>query len=291
MKPLALIGFLLAGLGATAQGFLDLAKVEYQYGLNNANYDDYQALRFSAQYPIVLKNEDVVLTGLAVGGYGLSLDDVTFEPRNIRFNVGYRWKINEQKSLTLITIHRMNGDSYQPNIDNFQFGVIGLYTYRDKPGPMLQFGFYTNTEFVGQFFTPLFGLDWNISPRVRFFGVLPINGTMQVTGTDRFLYGVNFTGVFATYRLEDLGNHYLQENINQLSLYTDLYLTKQLVFNVKLGYRLGSNNRLYRNGDKIDLALNMVKIGDDRTQIDNIKTDGLVISAGLVFRYKIPESE
>ena len=156
---------------------------------------------------------------------------------------------------------------------------------------MLQFGFYTNTEFVGPFFTPLFGLDWEITDKIRFFGVLPINGTLQVKTNERLAYGVHFLGVFASYQLHDQGDLHVQENFIQPSLFGDLYLTKKLVLNLKAGYRIGSNNRVFQNGDKMDLALNLVKVGDDRNEVGHISTDGLIISTGLVFRYQIPETK
>lgn len=290
MRWLLILLLLSLKLATQAQGFLDLAKVEYLQGLQTANYDEFQSLRLTAQTPILLKNEGVIPMGFALGGYHLALDETSFSPRSIRFNIGYRGKLDDEKSWTLMTIHRMNGDAFAIDSDLYQFGLIGLFTYRDKPGPMLQFGFYTNTEFSGQFFTPLFGLDWNITPRIRLFGVLPINGTLQITANDRLLYGFNFLGVFATYKL---GNRdlYLQENFIQPSLYADLYLSRQVVINTKVGYRIGSNNRLFAEGDKVDIALNLVRIGDDRLELENITTNGLMISAGLAFRYAIPEND
>ena len=162
-----------------------------------------------------------------------------------------------------------------------------MYTYKTTEKASFQIGFYANREFLGIVATPLFGIDLKISDRIRFSGVLPASGNIAYKHSKKWFSGLHFLGVFQTYKQPGLGDFYVQRSVNQGSIYTEYYLTKFIVANFKLGYRLGSAYRLFREDDKIDWALNLLKFGDNREEISSISTNQFIISASLKFRFPL----
>lgn len=269
------------------QGFIDLARLDYNYGLDDNRYINYRSLGLNLQVPVLLKNKDALLTGIAIEGTQIRNEALSLKSRNLTFNAGYNKVWRNNKSLIFLTIHRMNGDQFEWRTDNYQLGIVGLYTYKKDENSTLQIGFYTNSEFMGQVVTPLFGVDWKVAPKIRFYGVLPASGTLAIQQNAKWYYGLNFLGIFQTYQQPEMGDFYIQRSINQLSVYSDFYLTKQVVFNIKLGYRAGSGYRLFSSDDKVDWALNVLKFGDNRDELGRIATNGFILTMGLAFRYDL----
>ncbi len=287
MSRLFTIILLTCSWSVLGQGFVDLASFDYFYGLNDQEYTKYNSMGLTLQGPIPLKNKDIVLTGFAIEGAGIERSNTTYQSRNLTFNAGYQKQLTQGRSIVFLTVNRFNGDAFALNSENYQFGLVGLYTYKKTEDNALQIGFYTNSEFMGQIVTPLFGVDWKINPKVRFFGVLPAAGTLSFKQHEKWFYGLHFFGIFQTYKQPDDGAFYLQRSINQLSLFSDFHLTEQLVFNIRVGYRLGSFYKRFAEGDKVDWALNLIKFGDDRTELDSITTNGLMLTMGLRFRFNL----
>lgn len=276
-----------APLWLGAQGFIDIARLDATRGLMGNDYDELNGLNFATQIPILLSSGDAILTGFAMEGAGVEDVFSDYKARNMTLSLGANVSLSEGRPLTVATFHRMNSDQFTVDGSAYQFALVALYTYQKKENAEFRLGFYTNTEFMGQLVTPLFGIDWKISPKVRFYGVLPATGTLSFQQNDNWFIGADFLGVFQTYRQPGDGDFYLQRAVNFLSFFSDYYLTKNIVFNAKVGFLVGSGYKLFEEGDKIDWALNLVKFGDDRTELDRIKTDGLVVKAGLVFRFNL----
>lgn len=276
---------------ATGQGYIDLISVDYNYGLNDDKYDDLSSLGLTLQVPVPLPNQDVILSGFIIESSETSRGTTAFGTRNLTFNGGYQKQFKNDKALLFLTIHRFNGNEFRLNSSYYQLAIASLYTYKKTDNGTYQLGFYTNQEFMGRIITPLFGIDWRIGPRLRFYGVLPASGSLAYLQSKRWFYGLNFIGIFQTYQQEQLNNQYVQRVINQLSLFSNFYITKQIVFETKLGYHIGSGYRSFQEGDKIGWALNVIKFGDNRQELDRISTDGLVFTAGIKFRFDLEPAQ
>ncbi len=287
LKRVFLYVLVLLPVSLSAQGFIDIARLDATRGLMGNDYDELNGLNFALQVPILLPSKDAILTGFSMEGTGVEDAFSDYKARNMTLSLGANVSLGEGRPLTVATFHRMNSDRFTVDGSAYQFALVALYTYQKKENAEFRLGFYTNTEFMGQLVTPLFGIDWKISPKIRFYGVLPATGTLSFQQNDNWYIGADFLGVFQTYRQPSDGNFYLQRAVNLMSIFSDYYLTDNIVFNVKVGFLVGSGYKLFEEGDKIDWALNLVKFGDNRTELDRIKTDGIVAKAGLVFRFNI----
>lgn len=272
-----------------AQGFIDIVRVDATRGIMGKDYEQLSAFNTTVQLPILLSSGDAILTGFAIEAADVESTFSSYKGRVLMLNLGANINVKPDQPLTVLTFQRMSSDAFQFRGDAYQFGLAALYTYKKTENNTLRLGFYGNTEFMGPIVTPLFGLDWEIGPRLRFYGVLPANGTIAYQQSENWFMGLNFIGTFQTYQQPGDGDFYLQRAVNLLSLYSDYYLTKNIVFNAKLGFMIGSGFKRFETGDKIDWALNLIKFGDDRTELDRISIDGFVARAGLIFRFSLED--
>lgn len=279
----------LSGFSLSGQGYIDLLSVEYFEGLNRGNYDRYTSFNTTLQAPIPLPSKDVILSGVILDGADIRDLETEYNIRNVTFNAGFQKQLKDDRSLLLLSINRFNSDQFSLDGNSYQFGFVGLYTYKKTEKASFQLGFYTNREFLGQVTTPLFGIDWKISPKIRFSGVLPAIANLAYRHHDKLVTGIHFMGIFQTYRQPELGNYYVQRSVNQASLYGEYYFTKWLVMNLKVGYRVGSAYRLFREEDKIDWALNVIKFGDNREEISFLSSDQFIITASFKFRLSLED--
>lgn len=271
------------------QGYIDLLSVEYFEGLNKGNYDRYTSFNTTLQAPIPLPSKDVILTGVMLDGADIRDPESEYTIRNVTFNAGFQKQLKNGKSLLILGINRFNSDELAIQGSDYQFGLASLYTYSKKENASYQIGFYTNREFAGVVVTPLFGIDWEISPKIRFSGVLPATANFAYQHNKKLFTGIHFLGIFQTYKQPGLGDFYVQRSVNQGSLYGEYYFTKWLVLNIKMGYRVGSAYRLFREEDKFDWALNVIKFGDEREEVSFISSDQFIVSASLKFRLALED--
>ena len=151
-------------------------------------------------------------------------------------------------STALMAIPRLSSDLSKPlGRNDFQMGGIALATYKKKETLKYSFGAYYNSEFFGDYYIPLLGIDWNISNKWNLFGTLPINLNLE--------YKMNKT-VHAGFALNLLTNSYRIQNKDFLRIddynakfILDIYLMKNQVISLEAGHSLF---RQYRMGNMVN---------------------------------------
>lgn len=117
-----------------------------------------------------------------------------------------------------------------------QLGVAGLAIFQKNKSLTWKLGCYFNNDYFGNFFMPLLGIDWRINQKNTLFGVLPGNLTFEHKVNKILYYGITFKAITNSYR--DEGNRYFRVDDNQLGIFLDAYLTKNIVLNTELGHSL-----------------------------------------------------
>ena len=72
---------------------------------------------------------------------------------------------------------------------------------------------------------------------------------------------------------------------NELFGYLKLNLSKSLSIQTKIGYSIGRSYRVYKETDKITVGSILIKIGDDRQQLNTDFADGFIYQASLLYRF------
>ena len=179
----------------TAQPFEQLATYRYHYHLPSDFNEPQSAmaesfslkqhtLDFLLPIPVTIGNrQSLILTGANYNNFRFlsSTEDQSvnsdFDRLSFRLGMIYQWKHEKHKTLFIgIPTWSTDGKLFDP--DAFQMGGLVLHSYIVKDNLTLKGGLYYNREFFGNFFMPLFGIDWRLPKGWYIFGVLP--GTFNV---------------------------------------------------------------------------------------------------------------
>jgi len=209
-------------------------------------------LYIGSDVPIVLKNKTIILLSPYYEQWSLdSAETENIYPtvKSIAFAGGVIVPFTDSKwSMTFLPLVKTNGEELFGD-NTFQYGGAGLVGYQVKPGQKLRVGVYANKEFFGWFIVPLLGVEWKLNEKDYLFGVLPGRLTFEHKINDRFYSGATFRAPTTSYRL--VNGEYLRLDDQQLSLFVDYYLTKNICVTLEPGFgifrqlRTGIDDRHY----------------------------------------------
>ena len=153
----------------------------------------------------------------------------------VSFPVTWQHQWNSPWKTAFIFIPRLSGDSrYNFSGDRMRYGGAILNTWKRHATLKYKFGIYYNHEFFGPFVLPLLGIDWNITPRLNLFGVLPGSMNLEIKAGKRVHTGLAFRSI-TTSHYSQKGN-YLRVYDNHLRLFLDIYFTKSQVLSIEGGH-------------------------------------------------------
>ena len=187
----------------------------------------------------------------------------------------------------LISVNRFNGNKISPDFDHLQLGGVALWSIKKSDTYTYRLGLYLNPEFFGFFVVPLFGFDWQINSKSRLFGNMPATATFLHQINPRLGTGLYFSGLISSYNQPQIGLFYVQRGFNYLAGFLDYYLTEKLVLQFRPGILIGSKFKMYQEDDQVNWSLSAIKFGDDRTVQSEIDASGLLVQAGVIYRFKV----
>ena len=131
---------------------------------------------------------------------------------------------------------------------SFQAGGFVVVNYKINQKFTVKAGLYYNREAFGNFFMPLGGLEYKVDSTMQIWGTLPGSFFIEKRLKKYWYAGLTFKAVTNSYQL--FNRKYLQVNDNQLSLFSDFYLTKNLVLNAEAGHSLFRRIRVGTTGKR-----------------------------------------
>lgn len=273
--------FFLLPMFSSAQPFIDIANVYYQYSAADKptnNYTVYTSLA-SVSLALPLKiDSDYVLINPVYENFKM-----TFPIRytNREFHVGYipvswlhRW--NAKWKTAFAFIPRVSSQlTNKFSSKDMHWGGAILTTLQKKETLKFKFGLYYNSEFFGPFFMPLLGIDWNVNPKLNIFGVLP--GSMNIEYKFRKMMhaGILFRSLTNSYRTSI--NNSIRVNDNHLKLFLDFYVSKKHVISIEAGHTILRKFKITFRDEGKPVYYNM-----------NV-TDGLLFRIAYAYRVRTDE--
>ena len=276
MPKISVFIFLCVSCQVIAQPFIDIAKINYSYspakGLNHkSNPLKANLISIGVNLPLELKKggDAFIINPFFDHDQGrIATND--FHVMSQGLFLGFlKRNLFEHWDITTAFIVRRNKDVDSKLDHDWQYGGIILTTWRKNNTVSLKLGLYFNKEFFGNYFIPLAGIDWKISPKNNLFGVLPGNLVLEHKINQRFYCGFSFRALTNSYRLRQTvdpclsgdcsARNYLRVDDNQLGAFADFYVYKKFVLTAESGstilrrYRFGlkgntiNNNTDYKN--------------------------------------------
>lgn len=238
---------------------------------------NYEASAFAnLSVPIILKDSSVWITVFDYQSYSINNNYISTDSMPIdRFNLhafilrtGYIHKFSEGRALQVLVIPRVMTDFNTEFSKSFQFGGMMMYEKVKSKTYTYRIGILYNQECFGPYITPIFYLDWSITQKLKFTGLLPIYGKLYLEPSTKLSYGLHFVGLTTSYRVNENNyeNYYVERNSIDLSVFSNIKIWKNVYFEGRVGYSIKKDYALYAEDQKVDLGLPLIYIGDNRTR-------------------------
>lgn len=301
---------LLGQTPAFSQNYVDLANVYWRFSPQNKikgsgltrDFSQYVA---DVKLPVPLNDKNVFIAGLEYqqnqitthSGTDVSNDtssDYTFASSTIQLGVEHKW--NDRSKMLFIGMGRLNTDYTNVTSSHFQLGGLALGTTARSDKFDWKYGLYYNAEFFGSMFVPLFGFNWEINEKWRLKTVLPINLEVSYHPNSWLNTGLRFDGVNGSFCMdsksllsENTGTDrtYLDKADNNVWLFTEFHLGKNVWFHLKGGHSVLRKYRFYESTEKLALKLGPVNVGDDRPVAPNQMENGWSFECRFIYRLPI----
>ncbi|TNE59302.1 MAG: hypothetical protein EP344_09010 [Bacteroidetes bacterium] len=279
-----------------SQNYIDLVRMEYlispvndfQNGSGTTNLESW-VLDITA--PVPLGEKTVLLTGLLFEQKNLRLfpEEPEIAVRTVNVKLGLNRTFSPDWSASLLLLPKASSDLKAIKGDDIQCGAAALATYSKSPSLRFKFGAFYNADLFGPLFSPLFGLylqqrKWELNI------LLPRLVDVNYGLSQKIKVGLRFDGAIRSYNLNGTVrgvSQYLYESNNDLGTYVNGTFGR-INIRAMVGHSVGRLYRTYENGDRMDLAISVIKIGDDRKQLNTDFQDGVFFKLSMLYRLDLP---
>ena len=248
--------------------------------------------------PVVLNEKQIWYNSVNYMQWNVSNDidtpDNIANPINVHgiiLRTGLIQKLSNGNSIQAIFAPRLMTDFSNIDSKHFQFGGTFIYekVYHDRL--KIGYGVLYNQETFGPNVVPLVNLEWKMSERWSMSGLLPIYSKVKYKVNEKLNVGMHHFGLVTSYRLgeEATKNDYIERRSIDLGLFARYNITGGIHIEGRYGYSFGRSYAQYDENEKIDLALPLATIGDNRTQINESSNfnNGTYAHVRLVYAIKL----
>ncbi|MBL1279269.1 MAG: hypothetical protein COA33_003315 [Fluviicola sp.] len=294
--------FVFASALSFSQKWVDLGNVFWRFSPFNSADNSTEQYHFNSitanvKIPLVLSDENLLIIGLehqynsiSAAKISSNFDKIEFSSSMLQFGWEHKW--NKKSKMLFMTLGRLNSDYQSISSSHFQLGGLVLGTTKKSEKFQWKYGIYYNAEFFGPMFVPLFGFNWEINDQWRLKTVIPMNMEVSYFPNERFRTGLFFEGINASYRMgnpDDMNTHYMDKADNNLSLFAEFNLGKNVWFHLKAGYSILREYNYYDNKEKLGMKMGPVNIANDRSEIAPIFNDGWSIETRMIYRLPLKD--
>ena len=280
-----------------SQEFADLFKVNYSKSgktdfENSPETTILSVFRVNTTLPVVLNEKYTIISGVDFSNNNLQLSP-NADYANLystRLKAGLHIKYSEHWSGTYVVLPKLASDYKNLNNDDFYIGGVILLKYNKNKNLSYKYGLYGSTEAFGLNFTPIIGLYYK-SPdsRFEFNSSLPVDFDLNYSISDKAKLGFDYDTYGDSYKLYDgtSSSTYVQNNTLEFSTYyQNNSLHKSFLLRLKMGVSINSFE-VYPVNEKIDLAITLLRFGDNRTQLNVDLSESLFFRIEAIYRFDI----
>ncbi len=200
-------------------------------------------------------------------------------------------KFSNKNSIQAVFIPRLMTDFKNITNKHFQFGGTFIYEKMYHERLKIGYGVLYNQEAFGSNVVPLVNLEWKMSESWSMSGLLPINSKIKYKVNEKLKLGIYHFGLVTSYRLgkEAYQNDYIERRSIDIGLFARYKISGGIHIEGRYGYSFGRSYAQYNQNDKIDLALPLTTIGDNRTQLNENSNfrNGAYANVRLVYAIKL----
>jgi len=243
--------------------------------------------------PLVINEKSTLLTGIRGNIWKLAYSPEQVWPEtyySLGLSLGYNHKFTEKKSFLFILLPRLNSDYRYINSNALQLGFFTTFSKRSSEKFLWKVGLYFNTEFSGPFVVPLFGLNWDISPKLSIVGDLPIYAKLKYKTGNNFSTGVGYIALVSSYRLSgEFNDAYTSRYAIEPYVFAEVRFVKNIYFIGKIGYTMDRDYPVYEKDDRLDWQLSFIDFGEFKNQLNPVINNNFFFELSLAFRVDVSD--
>jgi hypothetical protein len=246
-KIVFVLATLLLSLKGVSQPYVDILNTSaqslqsnYKDALNSKNTTTNYFLNLTI--PLVLDSQNTFI----IRFYGENLqstikNDLYTQTNNLYSTllpIGLQHETKNRKWKFMGLVMPKLSSDFKAKISSYdlQVGGYGLATYTLNKKLRIKAGLFYNREFFGNFFVPLFAIDWDATDRLKLYGVLPTTYRIEYAIVKQKLYaGLAFKSYTRSYRLSDANHDYVKNAELQTKAFLDIYIKKKFVLFAEFG--------------------------------------------------------
>lgn len=287
----------LALMTANAQNYFDIGSISYANTPSNkfensSEQTGVEELELKLNFPVVIDEKNVLLTGLYANRIQVKLDPDFSGNTNLNtigLVLGLNHTYSEKWSATYMILPKISSDLNELSGKDFQLGLLSLFNYTKRSDLKYKIGLFANTERYSLSLLPLLGLYYQ-SPDKKLEAnlTLPISADVNYQLFEKTKVGLNFDGLGSSYnvnkRLYIDKDTYAVKSSNELFAYLMFQLGTSFYVKPKLGYSIFRTYKVFENNDKVDFSVGPFYMGDNRTQLNTNFEDGAIFKIEMVYR-------
>lgn len=282
---------------AFSQNYIDLLRVEYSHSPNNQfksgeDNTDIQEWVVDINTPIVLSENHALLTGFLFDNTRLAIypDNADISVSTLNLKLGLNSRYSKSWSASYLLFPKFSSDLKNYLSDDFQFGIAALFKYTRNEHLNFRFGAFYNTDLFGPFVSPLFGVYF-LKKKWEFNILLPSMVDINYRLDQSVRLGLRFNGSIKSFNLNSTFNgmdQYLAKTNNEIGAYIGWALGRVHLIGT-VGHAVGRNYRSYAQGDQLGLAISLIKLNDERRQLNTDIKDGWVFKLTALYRLTLKD--
>jgi hypothetical protein len=222
----------------------------YKDALNSKNTTTNYFLNLTI--PLVLDSQNTIIIRFYGENLRTTIKNDLFTQTNNLYStllpIGLQHETKNKKWKFMGLVMPKLSSDFKAKISSYdlQVGGYGLATYAINKKLRIKAGLFYNKEFFGNFFVPLFAIDWDATDRLKLYGVLPTTYRIEYAVVKQKIYtGLAFKSYTRSYRLND-GNHdYVKNAELQARAFIDVYIKKKFVLFAEFGRTIGYSPLAY----------------------------------------------
>lgn len=294
-NKLLLFLFLISPLLSNSQEYLDLFNLSYSKSgdtsyKNTTGNTTISLFKSSITLPIVLNKKTAIITGFDFSTKRMQLfPDSNFSKLYYtRLKLGFSTVSSDYWTGTYVLLPILASDYKNISSNDIYMGGIAIWTYKKRKSLNYKFGLYTGYESSGFYITPIIGIYY-ISPDSRFeiSALMPGIFDMNFNLSNKTKLGIDYKGNSESFKLhnENSPTIYAENNALEFSSYLqNNSFDKSLLLRFKIGVATNSYD-VYPDGEKIDLAITPIRIGDNRTKLNPNLNKSAFLRIEAIYRF------
>ncbi len=290
----AILLLILSPAGTMAQGYVEGVNISYEHmpiKVKTATGEQKftgNNLKIATSIPIFLtpNKSKYLIVGGNLEAFNFSGTHPAFEVKRV-YSVsptfGYSTMVSPTFNLTALLTPTMNSDYETVKSSDIKFGGIVRGSWKASDNLTWRAVLGYRRQFYGPQYLVTVGMDWKASEKVRIFGDVPKDLTINYALNQKMNTGFNLSVQNSTYRLENQDRYFEYNTVNP-GLFLERYISSNWAVRATAAYTLIRNMEIYNKTDKAKAFIDFAEFGDRADPINPEVSKGLAFKIGLSYR-------